>query len=650
MKQLVNGMQLDIFELLPILSAEQKSRRKKLKVVRNDSPCESEKKEDYLEKGVLIESLARDRFQKTIKDLNFSTLEEKVYAVPYNSAETLYKNVERIARVFRSYVSDMDLSKDSEDIKALKALIDLDIEMERVDSDAVKVGAVRRLTYRMKKNNDIVFLTIKEPGWPSVFVYGYRQLNSGKQAYLMTDHTCVADIGLVLAWLFVITLYNRSIKDPTMAGAIKQAFSLWTEGSDGDFLNCLYRYNGYYRLKESKDGRYLTSKEVFQRSRLFLPQKCHQRLREEVLDELSGLFGLSGKDIPVSHLKRNILQDKNSEAYRGSGNTSIYGWELSCGLEYGIVSLDPVKYFSMGFGELSYNQTLSRAGQLDNGEPEYIPPAWPLPSTAQSHAFDSAYPLVKEVMKAVWAEKSQVVSKVKYYRDMMSDKSVAKAYQTKKAIPQKTLKEMENSDFNKYFGYVEIDESCDLDKVRSLADEFSGFKEKYLPGFDSSGVSLRFRHIGNHKASGLYYPMVGCLVVDVNSPDSFIHEYGHCLDNLVNGKYPLSDLSGFYEVYLIYKECLINALQADMKEYKKMRTSKSKYNLSYYLLHTEAFARCFEIYVTRVLGFETSLCKKDTKLGWAYPVSEKLTQAVKEYFDCLLVTVNGTDAEEASAA
>ena len=660
-KELVNGTQLDLFELLAVCAASKpaKVKKKRMKVVR-DSDSAPADDDDYLKRGERIETLARDRFAKVIEGLTFSSLEEKVYGIPYNQAENLYCHVDKVAKVLRAFVSKMDLSKDSEDYKTLVGLIDFDIEIEPVDYSASSyIGAVRRLRYKGKKSTDQLHLTVRENGWPDMHIYGYRSLSVGKETWLMTDHTCAADIGMILAWLFIFTLYNRAIKSEDMLnGVLTEAFDLWKPTGPenyGDLLTAIFRYDGYFWLKESAEGRNLTASEIFgseinrQKTKLVQPHKEYMRPRDEVLDEFKRLFNLQDVNIPVSSLKHTLLTEKNREAFNASNGTEICQWELPYGIEYGIVSLDPVSYFKKGFGAISYNRTLSRAQQRDTGEAEYVPPAWAKPNTSQSHTLDSAYELIKTVVKAVWAEKGQIVSKLRYFKDMESGKSVAKAYQTKKDIPLKVLREMEKSEFNKYFGYVEIDESCDLDKVRAIAEEFSIFKEEVLPGVDSREVSLRFRRIGNHKALGLYYPMLGCLVVDVTSPSSFIHEYGHCLDNIL-GDYPLSDMSGFYKTYSIYKECLMESLRSDMAEYKRIYESKSKYNLSYYLLHTEAFARCFEIYVARVLGLNTSLCKMDEKLGWAYPKSERLTESIKEYFDSLLATVNSVAQETADAA
>ena len=143
--------------------------------------------------------------------------------------------------------------------------------------------------------------------------------------------------------------------------------------------------------------------------------------------------------------------------------------------------------------------------------------------------------------------------------------------------------------------------------------------------------------------------MLGCLVVDVSSPSSFLHEYGHCLDNLQGGSKQLSEQAAFYHTYCLYKDALIASLGDEGAE--SMRKSNSKYNLSYYLLNTEAFARCFEMYLVRVLKLNSSLCKQEEGLGWAYPDDDELMESVKTYFDALFETINrGTSDKYPEAA
>ena len=191
--------------------------------------------------------------------------------------------------------------------------------------------------------------------------------------------------------------------------------------------------------------------------------------------------------------------------------------------------------------------------------------------------------------------------------------------------------------FNRYFGYVEMDELCDKEKVKTIADEFIAMKETYFKSVDLKTVSVRFRRLGNHKAAGLYFPLFRCLCVDIGCPSSFVHEFGHCIDHTTNGDTDLSIGSDFYPIWNRY--CyLLDVYMHSGDEAKVGRLkSGSKYNLSYFQVKTEVFARTFEMYCTRVLGIHNSICKpNDKEDDFAYPEDEKLMGLVKEYFDRLV--------------
>lgn len=204
----------------------------------------------------------------------------------------------------------------------------------------------------------------------------------------------------------------------------------------------------------------------------------------------------------------------------------------------------------------------------------------------------------------------------------------AKSYQTKKNIPDKVVKAMEESLFNESFGYVEFDADCDLDKVEELTYEW-GAVNKILNQNLKEDVALRFRKLGNHNANGLYYSGLQCMCVDVRHPSSFVHEYFHMLDytnDHLSGKY------AFAAVREMYKKSLMQMIGKDNS--LEIRLKKTKYNLDYYLIPTEIFARCAEIYLTRVIGIDNSLVKPDMMMtSFAYPDEQELLIVIKQYFD-----------------
>jgi hypothetical protein len=207
----------------------------------------------------------------------------------------------------------------------------------------------------------------------------------------------------------------------------------------------------------------------------------------------------------------------------------------------------------------------------------------------------------------------------------------AKVYQTKKAIPDKVIAAMTKSGFNDFFGYVEFDEECDLKSLAEIEKEFRALQNRIFHQNErKEEVSLRFRKLGRHRASGLYFPTLKCLCVDVRCPSSMAHEYGHMLD-YENGS--VSKGVRFSTVRMIYKELLetfISNLSKD--DPLRMRLEGyTKYNKAYYLEPTEIFARSLEMYLVRCMKIDNSLVKPEG--GFAYPEDEKLLDAISRYYD-----------------
>lgn len=208
----------------------------------------------------------------------------------------------------------------------------------------------------------------------------------------------------------------------------------------------------------------------------------------------------------------------------------------------------------------------------------------------------------------------------------------ARVYETKKAIPQKTISAMEKSSFNNYFGYVEFDAECDLKKIVEIEKEFKALQNAV---FNQKGkkedVSLRFRKLGHYKAAGLYFPSLKCICVDVRYPSSMAHEYGHMLD------YEAGNISRgvkFSKVRFKYAELFEKAI-GDMSSDDSTRIKlegKTKYNKNYYLEPTEIFARSLESYLVEILKVDNSLVKPNEG-SIAYPNDNEYLSMVADFFD-----------------
>lgn len=116
------------------------------------------------------------------------------------------------------------------------------------------------------------------------------------------------------------------------------------------------------------------------------------------------------------------------------------------------------------------------------------------------------------------------------YREQLT-RNVATAYMPKRNIPETVLNAMKNTGFLHYFEYVEFDEDVDLLSVNAIEKESIAMNKAYFSGSVFPDVKICFRKLGKHRASGIYYPFLNTLCVDIRSPSSFIHEYFHMIDN-----------------------------------------------------------------------------------------------------------------------
>ncbi len=213
------------------------------------------------------------------------------------------------------------------------------------------------------------------------------------------------------------------------------------------------------------------------------------------------------------------------------------------------------------------------------------------------------------------------------------DGMVARAYMTKRNIPQHVLMEMQCSELNKYFGFIEFDEEVDLKSVDLVTKEFQKLNHQIFHDFKNHNVALRFRKLGRHHASGLYYPSINTMVVDFRHPDSFIHEYFHMLDD------SLGDLSlqcDFDKIALRYQKLVRSAVEEEKKNGMVLLSARGKYGVNYYLRKCEIFARCGEIYLFRSLHIVSSLLKPEETKSFAYPNDDTLNSLINHYYSSLL--------------
>lgn len=264
--------------------------------------------------------------------------------------------------------------------------------------------------------------------------------------------------------------------------------------------------------------------------------------------------------------------------------------------------------------------------------------------------FKQSYPLVS----MIYPLDAFILDTLKYYVSAIQNErleqhyrkqvegNVARAYTTKRNIPQHILTEMKTSVFNDYFDFVEFDADIEKNSVKDIADEFVKLNHRYFNDFKCKDTTFRIRKLGRHKAYGLYYMYLKTLVVDLRHPDSFVHEYFHAIDDILDG---LSQKFAFCKIADRYTYLLLKTIKESEKDGTKILSKSGKYSLQYYLQRCEIFARCGEIYLFRLLHVESSLLKHPDTQSFAYPDNDELNALIYDYYS--LVTKNlGNDKKK----
>lgn len=208
----------------------------------------------------------------------------------------------------------------------------------------------------------------------------------------------------------------------------------------------------------------------------------------------------------------------------------------------------------------------------------------------------------------------------------------AKAFNTKKNIPDKIKAVMANNTFLETFSYIELDESVDIEKFYLIENEFEKIKDILkLDRFIKKDAELRFKKLGKHRENGLYFKEQNCICIDIDSPSSFIHELGHLIDNKMGLNESASVSSEFRLLAIKYiKELEKNSEllnEEKLKEYKRNRMN--------YHTPTEVFARTFEMYLSKSKRLITSFIPREEHMTVenGYPIlTDELLYRIESYF------------------
>lgn len=220
------------------------------------------------------------------------------------------------------------------------------------------------------------------------------------------------------------------------------------------------------------------------------------------------------------------------------------------------------------------------------------------------------YLINKEDIQKMESKSGTMLEKIVNYSNEISENQnyvvsnfsgkTARVFETKKNINDETFEAMNKSSLNNYFSFIEFDNNLDLTKILYFEEEVNNLPSEIL-SLIKNKIELRFRKLGRHNASGIFFPTRKCIGVDIRYSTSFIHELGHALDYNNEGK--------TYSLNFEFKE-IREKMRSFMKE-------KRVGNFKYYSSATEIFARAFEFYFLKTYNsnhdFDTiSKSKMDT--------------------------------------
>lgn len=274
------------------------------------------------------------------------------------------------------------------------------------------------------------------------------------------------------------------------------------------------------------------------------------------------------------------------------------------------------------FQPLAYRDLLEYSSDV-----RYSSVLFPIPMEFCEKKFDGYNSIIKAAFLSVY---DCAIKPIVAEKQFLCNLNHAKAYTDKKTAKILTK---EDSCLANYFGKVEVDEDVDMEKFLLYSEKIACFINLFFPGIDLSEHTFRIRHIKNRKASGIYFPTLKCLVVDIDSPEKFVHEFAHLVDyafgiSVRQNKYFLKVKKEFLAYY-------ISLMGSDPAFAEKMR-SKRKGNFSYYSNPREIFAMAIECHCARNKLTELIVSDCTDKI---YPKGESVQLAINDYVNSLKTEV-----------
>lgn len=597
-------------EFIPPISRSEKNPVKDNKRIIEET---LNKGENYLYRGTRLVSIAKQHYEERLSDMSLSDIEKKLFSLelPQNLEESVTMISNKVVLPFLRMIETSADAEKSPLVQCFDESLTVRLTYPLQQGSTFGNSTIPDNGTRFSKvHPEMIGVTILEDGRELLHTIGLKNAHMPKnrkccvyKSYPIT----LCDIPCLLSYLIVISYAQRELASYEDIYHSKYANYL--------SFHPLMKESSYppkvLSLKEDKDffsGKKWYFRTVGNSSDLYVEQ-C-----DLIMEYMQNVYGFDmGIQTEIKTAATGSSEVRTSPTDNVEKKVPVFTGSFIDDYPLKIHFLDFYKYGSEKYGKpyrVSYATFLSKAKHNL---------LYPLPLKHYGY-LDCLF----SVFRSIHESKKDMVSMMKYFSDLKG--TYSKSFQTLKNHSQKMLAEMQNSVLNEYFGFVELDEDVDISKCQEIMKQFIAWKEKIVPGADAHENAIRFRKLGNHHASGLYYPFINCMCVDYRMCYSFIHEFGHLID------YTYGELSmkpDFYMISTMYK--------ARLAEVAKTTSFTGKYNLSYFCTPTEIFARSFELYNAKIKGIHNSLLPQ--KFGVEYPQDEEFMATVRAYFDTLLKTL-----------
>ena len=568
--------------------------------------------EEYLFRGNRLISIAKEAYEKKLLYYSVTDIEKKLASLELNG--DIEMAVDLIAKkVVLPFLKAIQTAEDASNCPLLSCFdesLSVKFTFPLKAGDVFGGGCVPEGGYRFsKKEPALIGVTVSEYGTDIFHTIGLKNVRMPKRyhnAVYTKNPLSLCDISTLLAYLIVISYAHKELT--SMKDIFSSEFATYLKvkpfdvfyhpmvGKSDEDKACFYTKKWYLNPLNVVEKEYRSFFDLLLES-----IRATRGVEIEVLENV-----MSNRQIKATYAEMEDIEDRNTVPV-------FFDYHhLNCLAP--LHFLEFYDYATKKFGKpyrVSFRSFLktARAGVY-----------YPMPTE------NSAYRRCLFHIFFYWQErKKEMVSAARYLAELKGE--YTRSYETLKTHSKKMLAEMQTSPLNEYFGFVELDEDVDLEKYKEIMKQFIAWKNHMVPFVDAKDNAIRFRKLGNHHASGLYYPFIRCMCVDYRTCTSFVHEFGHLMDHMYDD---LSSKTDFYAVKTLYKERL--------EKVAETTTFKGKYNLSYYCMPTEIFARSFELYNAKVKGIHNSLLP--IEYSSVYPQDEEFLSAVSIYFDSLFESLS----------